>query len=45
MGRKGVEKIISGRCYVAVVQAVLLFGSKMLVLNSRLEKDLDGFHH
>ena len=30
---------------MAVVQAVLLFGSKMLVLNSRLEKDLDGFHH
>ena len=31
--------------YVAVVQVVLLFGSRMWVLTPRLEKVLEGFHH
>ena len=30
---------------MAVVQSVLLFGSKTWVLNPRLEKALAGFHH
>ena len=34
-----------GRFYVAVVQVVLLFGSETWVLNPRLEKSLEGFHH
>ena len=33
------------RCYVEVVQAVLLFGFKTWVLTPRLEKDIEGFHH
>ena len=34
-----------GRFYVAVVQAVLIFGSETWVLNPRLDKYLEGFHH
>ena len=30
---------------MAVVQAVLLFGSEMWVMNPRLEKSLEDFHH
>ena len=30
---------------MAVVQSVLLFGSETWVLNPRLEKSLEGFHH
>ena len=30
---------------MAVVQAVLLFGSKTWVLTPRLDKSLEGFHH
>ena len=33
-----------GRFYVAVVQAVLLFGSDTWVLTPQLEKALEGFH-
>ena len=36
---------MTGRFYVAVVQAVLLFGSEMWVLTPQLEKALEGFHH
>ena len=39
------DKRTSGRFYVAVVQAVLLFGSETWVLNPRLNKSLAGFHH
>ena len=39
------DKITVGRLYVAVVQVVLLFGSKTWVLTPRLEKALEGFHH
>ena len=45
LGRGGLDKRTTGRFYVAVVQAVLLFGSKTWVLNPRLEKPLMGFHH
>ena len=31
--------------YVAVVQAVLIFGSKTWVMKPRLEKANEGFHH
>ena len=34
-----------GRFYVAVVQAVILFGYKTWVLTPQLEKSLEGFHH
>ena len=33
------------RLYVAVEQAVLLFGSETRVMAPRLEKSLEGFHH
>ena len=36
---------MTGRFYVAVVQEVLLFGYETWVLNPRLEKALEGFHH
>ena len=34
-----------GILYVAVVQEMLLFGSETWVLNPRLEKACEGFHH
>ena len=34
-----------GKFYVAVVQEVLLFGSKTWLLTPRLEKSLEGLHH
>ena len=37
--------ITSGRFYVVLVQAVILFGSKTWVMTSRLEKSLEVFHH
>ena len=45
LGREGTYKITTGRFYVAVVQAVLLFGSKTWVLTPQLDKSLKGFHH
>ena len=33
------------KLYVAVVQVVIMFGSKTCVLTSPLEKALTGFHH
>ena len=36
---------MTGRFYVAVVQAVLIFGSETWVLNLRFERSLEGFHH
>ena len=45
MGRKGSDRIMEGRFYVAVVQAVILFGYKMWVLTPQLEKSLEGFCH
>ena len=43
--RGGADKRTAGRFYVAVVQAVLLFGSYMGVLIPRWDKSLEGFHH
>ena len=43
--REGADRIMVGRFYVSVVQAVLLFGSETWVLISRSEKSLKGFHH
>ena len=45
LGREGSDRITAGRFYVAVVQAVLLFGSETWILTLRLEKSLDHFHH
>ena len=45
LGREERDKITTGRFYMAVVQAVLLFGSDKRVLKPRLEKSLAGFHH
>ena len=42
---EGEDKRMTGRVYVAVVQAVTLSGSKMWVITPRLEKSLEGFHH
>ena len=43
--REGVDKRTEGRLYLAVVQAVLLFGSETWVLTPQLDKALVGFHH
>ena len=45
LGREGEDKITAGRFYVAVVQAVILFGSETWVLNTCFEKVLTEFHH
>ena len=45
LGQEGAYKRTVGRFYVAVVQAVLLFGSETWVLIPRLEKYLERFHH
>ena len=45
LGRDVADKRTAGRFYVAVVQAVLLFGSETWILTPRLEKDLEGFHY
>ena len=45
LGREGADRRTVGRFYVAVVHTVLLFGSKMWVLTSLLEKAPKGFHH
>ena len=43
LGREGAHRITSGK-FCVVVQAVLLFGLEMWVMNPRLEKSLEGFH-
>ena len=45
LGREVIDNRLAGRFYVAVVQAVLLFGSKTWVLNSRLDNSFEGIHH
>ena len=45
LGRDRADRIMVGRFYVALLQAVILFGSKTWVLTLRLEKALEGFHH
>ena len=43
--REGLDRRTVGRFYLAVVQAVILFGSATWVLTPRLEKSLEVFHH
>ena len=45
LGRKGVGRRMAYRFNVAVVQAVICFGSETWVVTSRLEKILAGLHH
>ena len=44
LGKEGAYRLTTGRFYVAVVQAVLLFGSEMWVMTPWPEKSLKGFH-
>ena len=43
LGREGAEPKVSRDFYIAVTQAVLLFGLETWVLTSRMEKALDSF--
>ena len=43
--REGAGRRTTGEFYVAVVQAVLLFGTNMWVLTPPLDKYFEGFHH
>ena len=45
LGRDGADGRKAGRFYVAVANAVILFGSKTWVMIPRMEKALEGFHH
>ena len=45
LGREGADKRMVGQLYVAVVQAVLFFGSETWVVTPRLDKAPSGFHH
>ena len=45
MGREGADKRMEGRIYVAVVQAVILFGYETWLLDPHLDKALRVFHH
>ena len=45
LGREEVDRIMVGRIYVAVVQAVLLFGSETWVTTPWFEKALEGLHY
>ena len=44
LGRDGEDRRTAGRFYVAVVQAVILFGSETWVMNPWMEKAIEGFH-
>ena len=44
LGRESADPKVSRTFYIAVTQAVLLFGSETWVLTSRMEKALDNFH-
>ena len=43
--REGEDPKVSEQFYKAVAQVVLLFGSEMWVLTSRVDHDLDSFQH
>ena len=45
LGSEGADRRMTGRFYVVVVQAVLIFGSDRWVLTPWFEKSLEGFHH
>ena len=44
-GREGANSIMEGRLYVALVQAVILFGLETWVMTPFMEISLKGFHH
>ena len=44
-GREGADRRTEGRFYLAVVQAVILFGSEKWVMTPQTEKALKGLHH
>ena len=43
--REGEDRRTGGRFYVVEEQAVILFGSETWVMNSWMDKALEGFHH
>ena len=45
MGWEEEDRITVGIFYVAVVQAVLLFGSETWIMTPLLKNSLKGFHH
>ena len=45
LGREEADRRTAGRFYVAVVQAVLLFGSETWAITPWMDKALKGFHH
>ena len=45
LGSEGENWRMMGRFYVAVVQAVIIFGSKTWLLIPWLDKSLESFHH
>ena len=44
LSRKGTDPKVSRAFYIAVTQAVLIFGSETWLLTARMEKALDSFH-
>ena len=45
LGREGADPKVSRTFYIAVTQAVLLFGSETWVLTARMEEALDTFQY
>ena len=45
LGSEGADSHTSGRIYVAVVQAVLMYGSEKWVMKLCIGRVLSGFHH
>ena len=45
LGREVADSRTSGIIYVAVVQAILLYGLETWLMTSRILKFLGGFHH
>ena len=43
LGREGADPKVSRAFYIAVTQAVLLFGSETWLLTEKMEKALDSF--
>ena len=42
---EGEDILTPGRFYLAVVQAILIFGSEMWVVTPHTGRALEGFHH
>ena len=45
LGREGADTRTSGRFYIAIVQAVFLFGLETWVVTPRIKRLLGCFHH